>query len=350
MISTDNGPKLRPLPRMTLTRTAFQRGWAALPDNSRGAIWILLSAVLFTFMAVAIKQMGKHFDSFQIVFFRCLFHFLTILPFVIREGGWSVIRTSRFPLHLFRVSLGLMAMFCGFYAFVHLSLADAVAISFARPLFMIPLAVLFLHEVVRLRRWSATAIGFVGVLVMLRPGESAISTAALVALLGAFCVAVVLVVIKRLSTTERPLTISIWFGIIATIVSLVPAVMVWKQPTLEQLFWLALIGALGATAQYMVIRAYRIGEATAVAPFDYVRLLLAGAVGWVVFAEEPDIWTAVGSALIIGSTLYIARREALRKREDASTTSSPASTSLGTREGVGASVAAKREREAERKG
>lgn len=335
---------------MTFSKSDFSRGWAALPDNSRGALWILFSTVLFTVMAVTIKQMGKHFDSFQIVFFRCLFHFLTILPFVIREGGWSVIRTSRFPLHLLRVSLGLVAMFCGFYAFVHLSLADAVAISFARPLFMIPLAVLFLHEIVRLRRWSATAVGFVGVVVMLRPGESAISTAALVALLGAFCVAVVLVVIKRLSTTERPLTISIWFGIIATLVSLVPALLVWKQPTLEQFFWLALIGALGASAQYMVIRAYRIGEATAVAPIDYVRLLFAGAVGWWIFAEEPDIWTGIGSLLIIGSTLYIARREALRKHEDSSTTSSPASTSLGTREGVGASVAASREREEERKG
>jgi drug/metabolite transporter (DMT)-like permease len=335
---------------MTFSRSAFNSGWAALPDNSRGAIWLMLSTILFTGMATNIKLMGQHFDSFQIVFFRCLFHLLTILPFVIREGGWSVVRTSRFPLHVLRVSLGLVAMFCGFYAFVNLTLADAVAISFARPLFMIPLAVIFLHEVVRMRRWSATIVGFIGVVVMLRPGESAISTAALVALLGAFCVAVVLVIIKRLSTTERPLTISFWFGVIATLVSAVPAFMVWKEPTLEQVFWLALIGALGATAQYMVIRAYRIGEATAVAPFDYIRLLLAALVGWLVFAEQPDIWTGVGSVLIIGSTLYIARREAMRKKEDVNGTQSPASTSFGTREGVGASVVAKRERDAERKG
>ena len=327
---------------VTFTRKAFNKGWLALPGNTRGAIWIMLSTVIFTMMATTIKTMGQYFDSMQIVFFRCLFHLLSLLPFIIREGGWSVIRTDRFPLHLLRVSLGLVAMFCGFYAFVNLPLADAVSLSFARPLFIIPLAVLFLHEVVRVRRWSATAIGFIGVILILRPGEEAISIAALVALFGAMTVACVHVVIKRLTSTERPLTISAWFGIIATVVSLIPALFVWQQPSLEQLFWLGFMGACGAGAQYMVIRAYRVGEATAVSPFDYIRLVLAGAVGYFVFAEAPDAWTWAGSAVIIGSTLYIARREARRKKETSSGTSSPGTSSMGAREGIGDSAAARK--------
>ena len=153
-------------------------------------------------------------------FFRALFGLLAVLPFFLRFG-LALVRTQRLGMHLVRSLCGACAMLCGFYAITHLPLADAVSISYARALFLIPLAVLFLGEVVRLRRWTATAIGFVGVIVMMRPGGD-IELATWVAVIGAFLVAVVTIMIKNLSTTERPETLLLYFGVIPSLVALGP--------------------------------------------------------------------------------------------------------------------------------
>jgi drug/metabolite transporter (DMT)-like permease len=212
-------------------------------------------------------------------------------------------------LQLIRAVCGACAMLCGFYAITHLPLADAVSISYARALFIIPLAVLFLGEVVRLRRWTATAVGFVGVIIMLRPGGE-IEPATLVAVLGAFLVATVTIMIKKLSTTESPESMLFYFGAVSSVVALGPALLVWRTPTLAELSFLMAIGALGAAGQYCIIRAYRIGEATALLPFDYTRLLFAGAIGFLLFAEIPDNWTVTGAIIVVAATLYIGIREA----------------------------------------
>ena len=174
---------------------------------------------------------------------------------------------------------------------------------------MIPLAVLFLGEVVRLRRWTATAVGFIGVIVMLRPGGD-ISVATYVALCGAFLAAVGTIMIKKLAASERPETLLLYFGVISSLVALGPALMVWRMPSLSELLFLMTIGTLGAAGQYCVIRGFRIGEATALLPFDYTRLVFAGAIGFILFAELPDIWTVTGALIVVGATLYIGIREA----------------------------------------
>ncbi len=304
-----------PLPSTLATR------WTALPANVRGALWILAASILFSTMAALVKTLGARLDSFQIAFFRCAFGLAVILPFMVRAGP-SVFRTDRLPLHVFRALTGVTAMFCGFYALTHLPLADATAISFAKPLFMIVLAVFFLRETVRWRRWTATAVGFVGVLIMIRPGEAGLDPALLAALFGTLCVAVVVVLIKRLSTTEAPLTILFTFGVVSTLVSAIPAALVWRMPTAEELILLVLVGALGAAGQSCGIRGFRVGEATAVVPFDYSRLLFAGAFGYMLFGDIPTVHTVIGAGLIVASTLYIALREAKlgrrRPREEAS--------------------------------
>ncbi|MHA1569414.1 MAG: DMT family transporter, partial [Alphaproteobacteria bacterium] len=126
---------------------------------------------------------------------------------------------------------------------------------------------------------------------------------------------VVTVIIKKLSETERPVTIMFYFGITSTTVAAIPAAAVWRTPTLSEIALLMLIGALGATAQVCTIRAYRVGEASAITPFDYSRLLFAGLLGVIFFAEIPDLWTLAGAGIIVASTLYIARREALARVE-----------------------------------
>jgi len=175
---------------------------------------------MFSAMTMAVKFLGGSFDSFQLAFFRALFGLFAVLPFFLRYD-MGLVRTERLGMHLARSLCGACAMLCGFYAITHLPLADAVSISYARALFLIPLAVLFLGEVVRLRRWTATAIGFVGVIVMMRPGGD-IELATWVAVIGAFLVAVVTIMIKKLSTTERPETLLLYFGVIPSLVAFGP--------------------------------------------------------------------------------------------------------------------------------
>src|SRR5690606_23111586 len=285
----------------------------ALPGNARGALWMLLAGAVFTAQGALVKLLGTRLDSFQIAFFRCAVGLLTIAPFIVgpylAQGATALFMTGRPWMHLARGLVGVAGLFCGFYAVTHLPLADATAISFTKPLFMIVLAVLFLGERFRWRRWSATAIGFIGVLIIMRPGTASFDPAALVALLGSLFVADVVVLVKKLATTERNVTILFYFAVITTIVSAGPALLVWQDPSGAELVLLALVGIAATLGQACSLRAYRAGEATAVMPFDYARLVFAAAYGYLFFAEVPDIWTYVGAAILVASTLYIALRD-----------------------------------------
>ena len=318
-----NRPR-KPLPVMAdisltrLSRSASDaaqpsiQAWLRLSANTRGIVWMLLSGVLFSCMAALIKFVGSEIDSFQMAFFRTGFGLLAILPFVFLSGGLRVIRTRRLGGHFMRGLCGAIAMCSMFYAISELPLADATAYTFTKPLFLVLLAALFLGEPVRLRRATATAIGFGGILLMLQGqgfrGE--LEWAALVALGGAAMVAIVVVQVKRLMCTESPLTVLFWFGVISTLLTLAPALYVWVHPTWEELGLLVAIGITGASAQSCIIRGYRVAEATVIAPFDYVRLLYAAAFGFFLFGEVPGWWTIAGAAVVVAATLYIAFREA----------------------------------------
>jgi drug/metabolite transporter (DMT)-like permease len=281
--------------------------WATLPPNVRGAAWLIVASAVYSLQALIVKTLGQRLDPFEVAFFRCLFGLLAVIPFLAGTRGYTI---SGNPwLHILRSVVGVSGMFCGFYAVTHLPLATATAISFTKPLFLIVLAVLFLGEVVRWRRWTATVIGFLGVLVVLRPGSEVFSFAMIIALLGSFFIADVTVLVKKLSQTDRNVTILFYFGVITTLVSAVPAIFVWQTPTGFEWPLLILVGVTAALGQYFSLRSFRIAETTAVMPFDYTRLLFAGLFGYLFFAEVPDGWTLLGCAILIASTLYIAQRE-----------------------------------------
>ncbi|MEQ9815535.1 MAG: DMT family transporter [Azospirillaceae bacterium] len=283
--------------------------WYALPANLRGALWVLLGSAGFSMMSVLAKTLGQNWSSFQIAFFRCAIALVVLLPLIARAGpGIFVTRVLRF--HLWRAAAGIAAMMCGFYAVTHLPLATATAITFAKPLFMVLVAVLLLGETVRWRRWLATGVGFLGVVVMVRPGVAAFDPAMLVALTQALMIALSVAVVKKLPPAEPNLTVLAYFGVISTIVTGAIVPFVWVAPTLEELGLAVTMGAVGLAAQASVIRGFRVAEASAVAPFDYSRLLFATFFGFVIFTEIPDVWTIAGAAIIVGSTVYIARREA----------------------------------------
>jgi len=289
--------------------TRLRHGTARLPGNIQGALWILAASLVFSVQGVMVKHLGASLDIFQIQFFRCAVGFVIILPFLMRGGG-RIVSTERMGMHFMRAIVGLMGMACGFYAVTHLPLAEATAITFTKPLFMIVLAVLFLGEAVRWRRWTATIIGFLGVIVILRPGEGVIQTAALVGLLGSLFIADVGVLIKKLAATERTVTVLFYFTLISTVISAIPAAFVWRTPTGIELLLLCLLGITATFGQALTMQGFRVAEATAIMPFDYSRLLYAASFGFIFFAEVPDTWTWVGTAIIAGSTLYIGLREA----------------------------------------
>jgi drug/metabolite transporter (DMT)-like permease len=282
---------------------------SSLPANAQGALWVALSALLFTSMSAVVKNLGAHLDSFQLAFLRASIGFVLILPFAFRAGP-AIFRTCRLRMHLTRGVCGSIGLMCGFYALTHLSLADATAIGFTKPLFLIVLAALVLRETIRARRWSATAAGFLGVLIMLRPGDGVLEPAALVALLGALAAATVSLLIKRLSASEASLTIMLYLGLVSIVTTGIPAAFVWQTPTLPELAWMLLAAALASSAQICMIRGFRIGEASALAPLEYLKLPLAALYGYLLFAELPDLYTMLGALLIVLSTLYIGHREA----------------------------------------
>jgi len=294
------------------------RRWRGLSANARGILWMLAAAVGFGLMGALVKQLGTRLDSLQLAFFRGAVALLVLLPFLAR-AGWAT-AMPHYPLrHLGRATTGMAALVFGFYAFTHLPLATATAISFAQPLFMVVLAVLLLRERVRWRRWTATLVGFAGVLVMLRPGHEALQTAALAALANALFVALSAVQVKAMPRDEKDLTLLFSFSFVAALALFPPALLVWQAPTAQEWLLLGAMGGLGIASQAAVVRAYRVGaDASLVAPFDYARLIVAAGLGFAFFAELPDVWTGAGAAIIILSTLYIARREAVlgRPRKD----------------------------------
>lgn len=282
--------------------------WRGLPKNVHAALWIALGGFLLVCMSSLIKELGNELHTFQIVFIRCLFGAIFILPVMFKQGIESF-KTQRPWLHCVRVCLGMTAMYCVFYSLTHMALAEAVAIVFSRPLFAVLLAIPLLGEIVGWRRAIATAVGFVGVLVMVKPGTSDFEPVALVAVVGAMFAGSVIIAIKKLSATESVRSIVFWFSGGGALIAVIPAMIVWQMPSAEAWFMLIAVGGFGVTGQMAATRGFSLGEASAVAAFDYLRLIYAGIFGIILFSEIPDMWAVTGAAIIVISTVYIARRE-----------------------------------------
>lgn len=280
---------------------------------------VIVGSFGFAIMAGIAKHLGEQLNSFQIAFFRAFVGFLVLLPMVMRAGV-SSLRTTVPHLHFFRVVAGTSAMMTGFYALTHLPLAMATAAIFTKPLFMIFIAMILLGEKVRWRRLSATLVGFVGVLVMVRPDREGIDPAMLVALSQALFMALAVGMVKLIPRHESARTILFYFAVFSTMITAIPAAIVWQWPTLTQLALLFAMGAIGIASQAATVRAFRTGEATIMSPLEYTRLLFATIVGMLFFAEQPTIDLLIGGLIVVVSTLYIARREAkLGKPQDSPT-------------------------------
>ena len=288
--------------------------WSRLAPNVRGALWLVLAGFVLISMNSLVKSFGARLPAAELLFCRGLFGTMFLLPIVIGRG-WRSVATQHPWMHLLRTSFGTASMFGVFYAVTHLPLADATAILFSNPLFATVFAALILRETVGWRRAVATLVGFAGVLVMIRPGAESIAPAALVAIMAAMLTGALAIIIRRLSGKDAPYVIIFWFTTVGSLMALPAALIFWVPPQAGDWPLLVLIGLLGLIGQSAFTFAFSTGESSAVAPFDYLRLILAGVFGYVFFAELPDVWSLTGAAIIMASTFYIMRREARLNRE-----------------------------------
>jgi drug/metabolite transporter (DMT)-like permease len=281
-------------------------------DNAlRGILLMFISTFFFAAMHASIRHVAAGLHPFEIAFFRNVFALLVILPWFVRYG-LEPLRTTRFGLHILRTAFNIMAMLSFFYALTITPLAEVTALGFTAPIFATMLAVLILGEVVRLRRWSAIAVGFVGVLIIVRPGLETIGLGQLLTLFSSLAWACALMTIKTLGRSEPSITIIAYMSLLMIPLSLVPALLVWQTPDMWQLAWLALIGLLGGTGQFCMTEALRQADTAVVMPLDFCKLLWVTALAYLAFGEVPDRYTWLGGAVIFASTLYIAYRERAR--------------------------------------
>ncbi len=270
------------------------------------------SCVFFAVLTGLIRHLSATLDPLEIVFFRNLFGLIVMLPWLMRVGV-GALSTRRPWLHALRAAFALVAMISWFTAISHVNLADAVALSFTSPMFTTIAAVIVLREVVRARRWGAVIVGFAGAMIILRPGFHEIAPESLLVLLAASMMAVGMTMIKILSRTDSTGAIVFYMVLVLTPASLVPALFVWRTPTPEELVWLLALGGAATLGHLCLTRAFSVAEATQVVPFDFIRLPLIALIGYFFFGEAIDAWTGVGAAIIVGSSVYIAHREAVHK-------------------------------------
>ncbi|MBR3369486.1 MAG: DMT family transporter [Rhodobacteraceae bacterium] len=294
-----------------MRRVRLMLWWAAAPDNLRGSILMIASFFLFGAMMAGIKAIGTDLPLVQVLFIRQIIVTILLLPLFMR--GFPAALRTRYPgLQLVRGAFSLGAMLCGFTALLHIPLADVTALGFAKVLFVTIGAVIVLNESVGTRRWIATAIGFVGVLIMLRPSGEGIGYYYVLTLIGALFGAGITITVRVLAKSERTETILFYQAVFLIVALAVPTLLWWVQPDMRQWALIALVGITGTGGQYLITRAHQTGQASALAPLEFVRLLIATAIGFFIFAEFPDSTTFAGAALVVGATVYTMHRNSAR--------------------------------------
>ncbi len=270
---------------------------------------MLIAVTVWSAMMILVKALSTEYTSFQILFIRTLFG-LAILTPILWRNGFSTLKTRRLPLHMSRAVFAYFGMLGLFIGLGSIPIAEVVSLSFTQPIFIFLLAAILLGEKLNARRVIAILGGFAGVLILLRPGFTEVGFGAAVVLGGAIAYAFSNVCIKKLMTTENVTSTTVWVNILMCPLAGIPAAFYWVTPTLPDLALLAGVGLTGTAGIWFISRAYATAEMSAVVPFDFLRLPIVAAAGWIWFSEITDIWTIAGAAVIFASTYALARSEA----------------------------------------
>ncbi|WP_230530818.1 DMT family transporter [Microvirga roseola] len=280
----------------------------------------VLSALVFTMMSATLKTLMARYPVGEVVFFRSSFAILPLMAWLFWQGDLiNSIRTKNIAGHFKRGLIGTSGMYLGFAALAYLPLHDAIAIGYASPLIVVILAALILKEQVRAYRWSAVAVGFIGVLIMLAPylnvgtfsgGLSGGPTlGAVCALAGAFCSAGAMIQVRRLTATEKTGAIVFYFFILASVLSLCTALLGWRKPDAMDLALFVVGGILGGIGQILLTQSYRFADTSVIAPFEYTTMIWALLFGWFVFGDLPTVTMLIGASIVAATGLFIVWRE-----------------------------------------
>jgi drug/metabolite transporter (DMT)-like permease len=288
----------------------------SLTPVARACLLMVLGTMMFAAMHTAIRYTTQRMPAAEVAFFRNLFGLVVIVPLLVRHGP-GVFYTQKLGLHVLRSVLNVFSMLAFFLGLSLTPIARATALSFTAPLFTALLSALLLGEVFRWRRWTAIVCGFLGTLVILRPGFQALELGALLIIGSSLLWGLAIIDIKILGRTESTLTITAYVTVLMIPMTLVPAIAVWQTPPPEMWVWLVFIGVIGTFGQIVVTDALKLADMTVLMPLDFLKLVWATVLGIVLFAEVPDTFTWIGAAIVFGSSFYIAWRESKVRKEKA---------------------------------
>ena len=275
---------------------------------SEGIVWGIISAFWISVMLCGVRYLLDDYNAFIIVFWRCVFGAVFMLPWLHRNG-MQAIKTSKMPLYVIRAVTGIFAMILWFYGIGLMPLPQATALSFTAPIFSAIAAIFLLNEKSNLSRWMAIIIAFIGALIIIRPGFSEFSNSSYIVLLSTMLWALASVVIKKLSDTESPETITFYMTYMMAPLALPFAIIYWQEIELEAFLILIMIGLTSNLAHNSMSRAFSKADLSVILPFDFLRLIFISIFAYFLFGDQTNIYDIVGSLVIISSSIFIARKE-----------------------------------------
>ena len=280
-------------------------------------LFMVLSGIFATSMHCLIRFATEENHPFEVAFFRTIFVLLIFLPFVVKNG-FKTLKPNNIKLQSYRAIIGSVAMLCMFYGLSITELAKATALMFTVPIFATILAIIFLKEVVGIRRWSAMFIGFFGALIVLRP-DIELGFGPLLILCGSLMWSSSVLMAKKLTQTDSTLSITFWQAAGLIPATFILATQVWQWPNLNQLFMFLLIAIAGTLTHWFLNEALKRAEISALLPLDYLRLIWSVSLGFIFFNEIPPAGLWLGAALILGASTYIGVRQVKKKKEELNT-------------------------------
>jgi len=275
---------------------------------------LAISATLFgSFMGAGVKLLSDDLHPIIICFYRCLMGLILIIPFV-ALNNFKALKSNNTKLQLIRASINIISMICWFSAIGIMHFEKATALGFTTPLFTTILAVIVLGEVIRFHRTAALILGFIGIIIIIRPGYVPFEYGTLLMLAASLSFSFVLIFVKKLSATDSSLTIIFYHLLYMTPVFFILSLFYWESVSFNQLIIFVFMGASGLLSHWCLAQAFKLSDTTFVMPLQFTKLIWASLIGLFIFTEQPDIWTWVGGVIIFISVVYITYREAFKKK------------------------------------
>ncbi len=277
-------------------------------------VFLAIAATLFgSSMGAGVKLMSDDLHPIIICFYRCLMGLILITPFI-ALNNFKALKSKNTKLQLLRAAINIVSMICWFSAIGIMHFEKATALGFTTPLFTTILAVILLGEVIRFHRTAALILGFIGIIIIIRPGYLPLEFGTLLMLVASFSFSFVLIIVKKLSDTDTSIVIIFYHLLFMTPVFFLISLFFWQSININQLIIFVFLGAAGLISHWCLAQAFKLSDTTFVMPLQFTKLIWASLIGFYIFAEQPDIWTWIGGIVIFISVIYITYREAFVKK------------------------------------